>query len=135
MEDRLKGLRKSMKQTTFKQLDFSDQLRKRVHEKITQSHEREEDILLAVLQLLGSEKTGYDLSQLLRGRGIQSFDRNEGALYTLLHRLEQDHLIHSGWDHDGAKYYQLTNKGKKVLQKSEKAAGNKQFGLKELTQE
>ncbi|MFB1082526.1 PadR family transcriptional regulator [Jeotgalibacillus sp. JSM ZJ347] len=135
MEERLKRLRKSMEQTTFKELDFSDQIRKKVHEKIAQSSEREEDILLAVMQLLAHEKTGYDLSQLLRGRGIQSFEGNEGALYTLLHRMEQDQLIRSGWDHDGAKYYLLNNKGKKILQKSEKSAGKKRFELKELTQE
>lgn len=33
MEDRLKGLRKSMENTTFKHLSFSDQHRKRVREK------------------------------------------------------------------------------------------------------
>ena len=33
MEDRLKGLRKSMENTTFKHLSFSDQHQKRVREK------------------------------------------------------------------------------------------------------
>ena len=33
MEDRLKGLRKSMENTTFKHLSFSDQHQKRVHKK------------------------------------------------------------------------------------------------------
>ena len=56
MEDRLKGLRKSMENTTFKHLSFSDQHQKRVREKINQSSEKEEDILLAVLQLLMNEK-------------------------------------------------------------------------------
>ncbi len=36
MEDRLKGSRKSMENTTFKHLSFSDQHRKRVREKINQ---------------------------------------------------------------------------------------------------
>ena len=90
MEDRLKGLRKSMEKTTFKQLNFSEQHRKQVYEKINKPYENEEDIFLAVLQLLIHEKTGYELVQLLRGRGIQKFEENEGFLYTLLHRLEQN---------------------------------------------
>ncbi len=59
-----------------------------------------------------NEKTGYELMQLLRGRGIQKFEGDEGSLYTLLHRLEQNRFIQSSWDHAGAKYYQLNDKGK-----------------------
>ena len=55
MEDRLKGLRKSMENTTFKHLSFSDQHQKRVH-KNQSIVRKEEDILLAVLQLLMNEK-------------------------------------------------------------------------------
>lgn len=135
MEDRLKGLRKSMENTTFKHLSFSDQHRKRVHEKINQSYEKEEDILLAVLQLLTIEKTGYELVQLLRGRGIRKFEGNEGFLYTLLHRLEQNRFIQSSWDHSGAKYYQLNDKGRKVLRKAEKNSIKARFILKGLVQE
>ena len=40
MEDRLKGLRKSMENTTFKHLSFSDQNQKQVREKINQSSEK-----------------------------------------------------------------------------------------------
>lgn len=72
MEDRLKGLRKSMENTTFKHLSFSDQHRKQVHEKINKSYENEEDIFLAVLQLLINEKTGYELARLLRGEGFEN---------------------------------------------------------------
>ncbi|MED2792961.1 PadR family transcriptional regulator [Bacillus wiedmannii] len=135
MEDRLKGLRKSMENTTFKHLSFSDQHRKRVREKINASHEKEEDISLAILQLLSNEKTGYELSQLLRGRGIRKFEGNEGFLYTVLHRLEQNRFIQSSWDHTGAKYYQLNDKGRKTLQKAEKNATKVQFILKGLVQE
>ncbi|MDJ1475477.1 PadR family transcriptional regulator [Bacillus sp. LS15-K4] len=135
MEDRLKGLRKSMENTTFKHLSFSDQHRKRVHEKINASNEKEEDISLAILQLLSNEKTGYELSQLLRGRGIRKFEGNEGFLYTVLHRLEQNRFIQSSWDHEGAKYYQLNDKGNKMLRKAEKNATKVQFILKGLVQE
>ncbi|MFK4312234.1 DNA-binding PadR family transcriptional regulator [Bacillus sp. RC55] len=135
MEDRLKGLRKSMENTTFKHLSFSDQHRKRVREKINASHEKEEDISLAILQLLSNEKTGYELSQLLRGRGIQKFEGNEGFLYTVLHRLEQNRLIQSSWDHAGAKYYQLNDTGRKMLRKAEKDSTKARFILKGLVQE
>ncbi|MFK4477953.1 PadR family transcriptional regulator [Bacillus sp. RC206] len=134
MEDRLKGLRKSMENTTFKHLSFSDQHRKRVREKINASHEKEEDISLAILQLLSNEKTGYELSQLLRGRGIRKFEGNEGFLYTVLHRLEQNRFIQSSWDHSGAKYYQLNDKGNKMLRKAEKDSTKARFILKGLVQ-
>ena len=62
-----------------------------------------------------NEKSGYELMQLLRGRGIQKFEGDEGSLYTLLHRLEQNRFIQSSWDHAGAKYYQLNDKGNKML--------------------
>ncbi|HDR8182595.1 TPA: PadR family transcriptional regulator [Bacillus thuringiensis] len=135
MEDRLKGLRKSMENTTFKHLSFSDQHRKQVREKINASNEKEEDISLAILQLLSNEKTGYELSQLLRGRGIRKFEGNEGFLYTVLHRLEQNRFIQSSWDHAGAKYYQLNDKGRKMLRKAEKHNTKVQFILKGLVQE
>jgi len=135
MEDRLKGLRKSMENTTFKHLSFSDQHRKQVREKINASNEKEEDISLAILQLLSNEKTGYELSQLLRGRGIRKFEGNEGFLYTVLHRLEQNRFIQSSWDHEGAKYYQLNDKGNKMQRKAEKNATKARFILKGLVQE
>lgn len=131
MEDRLKGLRKSMENTTFKQLDFSEQHRKQIHEKINKSYENEEDIFLAVLQLLVHEKTGYELAQLLRGRGIQQFEENEGFLYTLLHRLEQTSVIKPSWDHLGDKYYQINDKGRKILRKAEKNSSKQRFVFKE----
>ena len=82
-----------------------------------------------------NEKTGYELMQLLRGRGIQTFEGNEGSLYTLLHRLEQNRFIQSSWDHAGAKYYQLNDKGNKMLRKAEKNATKARFILKGFVQE
>ncbi|MGY0693739.1 PadR family transcriptional regulator [Virgibacillus sp. FSP13] len=135
MEDRLKGLRKSMENTTFKQLNFSEQQRKKVHEKINKKYENEEEIYLAVLQLLIHEKTGYELTQLLRARGVQKFEGNEGFLYILLHHLEHTGVVKSGWDSLGDKYYQLNDKGKKVLRNAEKSSWKKRFVLRELIQE
>jgi len=135
MEDRLKGLRKSMEKTTFKQLDFSEPHRKQVFEKINKPYGDDEGIYVAVLQLLICEKTGYELAKLLRGRGIVTFEGNEGFLYTTLHRLEQNKLIQSSWDYSGAKYYQVNEKGRKLLRKAEKNATKTRFILKEWIQE
>jgi hypothetical protein len=135
MEERLKGLRKSMKQTTFKQLNFTEQQRKQVHEKIHKRYESEEELLIALLHLLIYEKTGYDLIQLLRARGIQRFEKKEGSLYILLHRLEQAGVIQSSWDDSGEKYYQINQKGRKLLRKAEKNSAEKLKVLNQLIQE
>lgn len=133
MENRLKNLKKSLDQTTFLQLNFTEQHRKKIHEKINKQTETEEDILLAVMQLLTQEKTGFELAKLLRGRGIQKFEDNEGFLYTLIHRLEQTGCLQSSWElESGAKYYQITDKGRKILQTSEKRHPKKRRALKEL---
>ncbi|MBO0960239.1 PadR family transcriptional regulator [Neobacillus sp. MM2021_6] len=132
MEDRLKNLRKSMNRTTFSQLNFTEKHRKDIREKIKQQEEKEEDVLFAVLQLLVNERTGFELVKLLRGRGIRKFEDNEGSLYILLHRLEQNQWIQATWQRSKAKYYQLTNKGKKILQKAGKNQTKKGFVLHEL---
>lgn len=135
MDERLKGLRKSMKSTTFKQLNFTEQMRKQVHEKIQKPSESEEELLLALLQLLIHKKTGYNLMQLLRVRGVQRFEQNEGSLYILLHRLEKAGVIQSSWDHSGDKYYQINHKGTKWLRRAEKHSPGKLKGLNQLIQE
>ncbi len=132
IEDRLKKLRKTMDQTSFANLNFSEQHRRKIHEKINKQDEREEDILLAIMQLLVQEKTGFELISLLRGRGIQAFDDNEGFLYTLLHRLEQSGCLQSGWDQTEVKYYQISDKGRKLLRKAEKSQVKRQIILKEV---
>jgi len=135
MEERLKGLRKSLENTTFKQLNFSEEHRRLIHEKINKQGEPQEEIVFAILQLLVQEKTGYELTQFLRGRRIQRFEGNEGFLYTMLHRLEQNRYIQSSWEDSGAKYYQLTDKGKKFLHKAEKSSVKKKFLLSDLVGE
>lgn len=132
MDDRLKGLRKAMTNKRFHQLNFSDQLRNQIHEKIKKQSENNEDTYVAILQLLLTKKTGFDLTQLIRSRGIQSFEGSEGELYTLLHRLEQNGYLSSSWDESGAKYYLTTGKGKKLLQLVEKSEKQKTFSLKQL---
>ncbi|TDL32682.1 PadR family transcriptional regulator [Jeotgalibacillus sp. S-D1] len=133
MEDRLKRLKKSM-DSSFEQLNFSAEHRKKIHEKINQTHEIQNDPFVPVLQLLITEKTGYELTQLLRARGIRRFENNEGSLYTLLHRLEQKEMVQSSFDRSGDKYYQVTEKGRKALQKEDKSMDKKAFALKKLLQ-
>lgn len=132
MEDRLKSLHKSMKNSTFGQLEFTEQMQKEIRQKITKQIESEETILLSIMQLLIEEKTGYELAKLLRGRGIQTFEGQEGYLYIDLHQLEQADCLAIRWDGNGEKYYQLSNAGKKKLRKAEKRLGQNQPFLKEL---
>lgn len=120
MENRLKNLKNLMDETTFSQLNFTEQQRQEIRAKIGKEDENESDILLAVLQLLIKEKTGYAVAKLLRGRGIRKFEDDEGALYALLHQLERDGRLQSNWNASNSKHYCLTNKGKKELSKLEK---------------
>lgn len=132
MENRLKNLKKSMDNTTFTQLNFTEQHRTEIRKKINKQNESDEDIFLAVMQLLVHEKTGFELATYLRGRGIQKFEDNEGFLYTLLHRLEKKGCLKSNWDESEAKYYRLSDKGKKILRKAENTQTKKRLVLKEL---
>ncbi|WP_404457944.1 PadR family transcriptional regulator [Oceanobacillus kapialis] len=132
MEERLKGLRKSMENTTFSQLHFTDQHRKNIYGKIKKNDEGKEDIMLAVLQILKQEKTGYEIMQLLRARGIQKYEGEEGFLYTMLHELEQDKCIISRWSKSGKKHYHIGGKGTKYLQRLENNSTHKGITLKEL---
>ncbi|MFB5193565.1 lineage-specific thermal regulator protein [Bacillus sp. AFS073361] len=132
MEDRLKNLKKAMDRQAFSQLKFTEKHRRNILGKINQPPETDEDILVAVMQLLVHEKTGFELTKLLRGRGIKKFEDNEGFLYTLLHRLEQSGCIQSCWTEAKAKYYQLTDKGRKVLRKADKKQIKSQVAWKEL---
>lgn len=132
MEERLKQLKKSMQNTTFSQLAFTDKLRKEIREEIAKQSEKDEDILLAVMQLLVHEKTGFELAKNLRGRGIKRFEDQEGFLYSMLHRLELKGYLQTGWNEAEAKVYCLNNKGRKLLSKAEKKQKKNQFVFKEL---
>jgi hypothetical protein len=132
VEDRLKNLKKVMDKRAFADLNFSDQHKNAIRKKVNQQEESDEDILLAVMQLLVLEKTGHELTGLLRGRGILKFENNEGFLYTLLHRLEQSGYIQTTWDDSGAKYYWLKDKGRKLLKKAEQKQTKRSLVFKEL---
>ncbi|WP_082820518.1 PadR family transcriptional regulator [Fictibacillus phosphorivorans] len=119
MENRLKNLKKIMNEKTFSQVRFTEKHRTIIQNKI-HNQENKEDVIISILQLLSKEKTGYQLANLLRGRGMRHFEDNEGALYILLHSLENKGVLQTkGIEKDGAKYYVLTNKGKKLLKQTE----------------
>jgi DNA-binding PadR family transcriptional regulator len=132
MENRLKNLRKSMENTTFKQLHFSDKISEKVKSEIQAPIQNDEEIILAILQLLQRERTGYELTGLLRSRGVKRFEHQEGFLYTVLHRLEHNRLIRSQWNEEGAKQYQIHDKGRKLVRLAEQDSSAKRVSLKEL---
>lgn len=135
MENRLSKLRKSMEKSTFKELSFSERMKKEIYKQINMPSESDEVITLAILQLLLQEKTGYELTGLLRSRGFKKFEDNEGSLYTILHMLEQKRLIASCWNEEGAKFYQLIDKGRKYLSKLEKNSAAGRIAMKGLLEE
>lgn len=126
MDDKLRNLKHSMKKTVFKDLVFTDK-----HQKAIQRTIKSENVLIHLLQLLVTEKTGIELIKLLRARRVSKFEEQEGFLYTVLHQLEQDALLTSRWDDDSSKYYVLNKKGLKVLKAIEKSK-TEQPSLKKL---
>lgn len=135
MENQLNKLRKSMEKSTFKDLSFSDKMRNEIHKQMNMPDESEDVITVAILQLLLHEKTGYELTGLLRSRGFKKFEANEGSLYTMLHTLEQKRLIASYWNSEGTKFYQIIDKGRKYLRKQEKELSSGHIVIKGLLEE
>ncbi|MBT2758201.1 PadR family transcriptional regulator [Mesobacillus foraminis] len=132
MEERLKKLRKSMKETTFRNVNFTEDQQESIRKAISKSDESDEMIYSAILQLTTVEKTGYDLAKVILARGIKRFEDNEGLLYTLLHLMEQKGYLHIRWGEEGAKYYRISEKGRKILPRSEGKATKKKLALSEL---
>ncbi|WP_110113852.1 PadR family transcriptional regulator [Bacillus sp. CGMCC 1.16541] len=132
MEKQLKNLKAVMKKNSFKELQFTDKHRQRVLNEIKKPNQSDEEVLLAILQLLTHKKTGFELMNHLRSRGIHRFEDEQGFLYTLLHGLEQKQYVKAEWNDSQTKYYVLNNKGRKVLQKAESKSSA--FLVKELLQ-
>ena len=68
---------------------------------------------LVMLTFLESPRYGYDLVRQLSGAG---FEVEEGTLYPILRRLEQQGLLISSWNTEGArprKYYELSEDGRR----------------------
>ena len=73
-----------------------------------------------ILSLLQEQPMyGYQLSKDLRRRSKGYFEFKEGTLYPALHRLEKEGLLRSRWqvveEGPSRKYYHLTDKGRKEL--------------------
>lgn len=73
-------------------------------------------IVLAVLSQLDEEQYGYSLMKKLEDQGLQV---DQGTLYPLLRRLEDQKLLKSNWRMETSRprrYYVLSEFGQKVLQ-------------------
>ncbi len=73
-------------------------------------------LVLATLSQLDKARYGYALIQQLCDRGLEV---EQGTLYPLLRRLEEQGLLLSQWDVEGSrprKYYQLSLAGHEILQ-------------------
>ncbi|MCX6078487.1 MAG: helix-turn-helix transcriptional regulator [Chloroflexi bacterium] len=76
-------------------------------------------IVLAVLSKLDEEQYGYSLLKLLADQGLEL---DQGTLYPLLRRLENQGLLQSVWRLEEARprrYYIISPEGKKILPKIE----------------
>ncbi len=131
MDERLKRLKKAMKNNTFQHVQFKEAQREKINESIEHIHT---DLTPLILTLLIQRKTGSDLSLLLHARGIKSIVNNEGIIYTHLHTQEHLGYVKSYWEEDGEKYYELTNKGLNLIQKEQLQLKNR-YSLKDLFQE
>ena len=128
--ERLKNLKHAGNKVMFNNLQFTEQLRRNIYDAIQKDEEKDEDILIAVLQLLMQPKTGFVLFRKLRSRGFRKFENNEGFLYTLLHELEKKAWIETEWSTDHVKQYMISQKGKKILEKTEKQSLSPSFSIK-----
>jgi len=86
-----------------------------IHEKLTQELRRG-ILVLATLSQLDEAKYGYALIDDLSKRGLEI---DQGTLYPLLRRLEEQGLLESEWNVEGSRprrYYQISPTGEKLLQ-------------------
>lgn len=71
---------------------------------------------------------GYEIVRLLNAEAHGAFAWQEGTVYPVLHKLEQQGLVRCRWRQAPTgrkrKYYALTNKGRDALD-----AGTRQWGL------
>ena len=72
-------------------------------------------LILAVLAALRTEQYGYTLRKVLAEHGMEI---DEGTLYPLLRRLENQGLLRSQWreeDKRNKRFYRLSGEGKQIL--------------------
>ncbi|KON86319.1 hypothetical protein AF332_05445 [Sporosarcina globispora] len=132
MEDRLKNFKKAMKRTVLQDLTFTEKHKSSIRRQISYPSISEEGVLVAIFQLLKEKRTGFELNRLLRARGIEKFENEEGFLYMSLHRLEHKGYLHTHWIEPDVKYYQLNAKGLKMLKNLENKGNNEAYFLNEI---
>ncbi|MEH6908838.1 PadR family transcriptional regulator [Neobacillus drentensis] len=133
MEDRLKNLKNIMKTTVLQDLNFTEEHKREIRININHLPKTsEEDFILAIFQLLRQKRTGFELSRLIRARGIETFEKEEGFLYTSLHKFEHKGYLNSNWEAPDIKYYQISSKGLKLLKTLENESESKAYLLKEI---
>ena len=84
-------------------------------EKLTQELRRG-SLVLAALSQLGSAKYGYALIDELAQQGLEI---DQGTLYPLLRRLEEQGLLESEWNTEGSRprrYYVISPTGRRLLE-------------------
>lgn len=84
------------------------------YQKLTQELRRG-ILVLAALSQLKEEKYGYALISSLAEKGL---DIEQGTLYPLLRRLEDQGLLNSEWNVEGSRprrYYVLSKDGREIL--------------------
>ncbi|WP_160725645.1 PadR family transcriptional regulator [Bacillus sp. USDA818B3_A] len=135
MEDRLKNFKNAMKRTVLQDLNFTEEHKRDIRLKIKQiPTSSEEDIVLAIFQLLKQKRTGFELSRLIRSRGIETFENEEGFLYMFLHKFEHKGYLNSYWEAPDIKYYQISSKGLKFLKTLENQTDGVAYLLKEIVE-
>ena len=71
---------------------------------------------IAALALMRRRTYGYQLGKDLASHGLET---EEGTLYPILRRLQEQGLVSSSWDTEGArprKYYEITAQGRATLE-------------------
>ncbi len=84
-------------------------------EKLTQEIRRG-SLVLATLSQLGEPRYGYALIEQLSEQGLEI---EQGTLYPLLRRLEEQGLLNSEWNVEGSRprrYYVISPAGQEVLE-------------------
>jgi transcriptional regulator len=80
------------------------------------------DLLILKTLTLGPQH-GWSIAQLIRQRSEEVLQVQQGSLYPALHKLEMQAYIDSEWgdseNNRRAKYYSLTDKGRKYLEQEE----------------
>ena len=101
------------------------------HEKLTQELRRG-SLVLATLSQLDEPKYGYALIEDLSKRGLEI---EQGTLYPLLRRLEEQGLLESEWNVEGSRprrYYVISPDGLTMFEKLKTEWGQLSVVLDEL---